>query len=83
MKDTITGAVLFQILSLAPMGESAVTFRRLASDGDVEGFYRYYEACMHKMPHLDAQIEAAGQISFRMLQPAMSAVYMAGRPNSV
>ena len=82
MKDSLTASVLYRILSLAPMGESAAKFKTLADSGDIEGFYRYYESCMRTMPHLDSDIERAGQISFRLPRPAMDAVYMAGRANA-
>jgi hypothetical protein len=79
MNDKLTTKVLFQILSLAPMGESAARFKELAEAGNAVAFWKYYESCMHRMPDLDAKIERNGQISFRMLKPAMEAVFTASR----
>jgi hypothetical protein len=66
--------VLFTILTLAPMAESRDRFRRLADAGDVAGFWKYYETCL-KNPSRDQQIEQQGLVSFRMLRPALQAIY--------
>jgi hypothetical protein len=66
---------MFQVLSLAPMERSEPRFRALADAGDIEEFWRYYENCMRTKPELDVQIEERGQPSFRMLRPAMEAIY--------
>ena len=81
MTDRLTTTILFQILRLAPMGASEARFLKLASAGDPEDFYVYYQRCLEDFPDLDDEIEKAGRISFRMLRPAMDAVYMAGRPD--
>jgi hypothetical protein len=81
MNDKLTTQVLFQILSLAPMGDSAARFQALVEAGNPVAFWKYYESCLHRMPELDAKIEKAGQISFRMLKPAMEAVFMGSRSN--
>lgn len=75
MTAQLKASVLFQILSLAPMGESETRFKKLAADADVDGFWNYYQGCMRAMPDMDARIEKQGKVSFRMLRPAMEAVY--------
>ena len=77
MTSKLKAKILFQILSLAPMQESEAQFSRLAANGDVEAFWRFYEACLSSKPEMDEQVEKQGKVSFRMLRPAMDAVYRA------
>lgn len=74
MTSRLKAQLLFQILSLAPMKESEPRFRQLRDAGDVEGIWSYYAGCL-RTPSMDEKIEMQGLTSFRMLKPAMEAIY--------
>jgi hypothetical protein len=75
MTPKLKAAAMFKVLSLAPMGQAEDRFREFAKRGDVEGFWDYYEGCLRNLPTTDERIEKAGKVSFRMMKPALEALY--------
>jgi hypothetical protein len=77
MTNALKAAAMYRVLSLAPMRDSKARFLQLAQEGKVDAFWKFYEGCMRTQPERDAQIEKAGKVSFRMLKPAIEAIYRA------
>jgi hypothetical protein len=67
--------VLYGILQWAPMVNSKPDFRNYAEAGNLDAFWTYYQNSIRVRADIKRSVEAAGEVSFEMLRPAMEAVY--------
>lgn len=67
--------VLYGILQWAPMVESRPNFRKYAEAGDLDSFWEYYQNSIRSRQDVKRSVEAAGEVSFEKLLPAMEAVF--------
>ena len=57
------------------MVESRPNFRKYAEAGDLDAFWQYYLNSIQSRSDVKRSVEAAGQMSFELLRPAMEAVF--------
>lgn len=65
---------MFQLLRCSPATDSLPRFKRHADAGDAGELWIYFQECLRTHPEKDAEIEAKGLVSFRMLETAMAAI---------